>query len=220
MLVILSILFFAAAIVFGYLAWDTRREEQARSDARIAALASAVDGDDGSDSESPAMFVRPHDAGVRRNPIVSAAAGIGVTVALVIGVAMATREPADHTSAVSSASNAATGTASLELLAMRDTRDRDTMTISGLVRNARHGGDTERITAVVLAYGRDGSLITTGKAPLEIPRLRPGEESPFTVSLPNAAGVQRYRLTFRGSQGIVRHVDLRTAVPGVARRRA
>jgi hypothetical protein len=220
MLVALAILFFAAAIVFGYLAWHARREEQARSDARVAALASAVDGDEPGDSESPVMFARDSHVAVRRSPIMSAAAGIGVTVALVVGAAMATRQPA--TTAVDVASPPATPgiEARLELLAMRDARDRDMMTISGLVRHGGRGGETDHITAVVRAYGRDGRLITTGTAPLEIPRLRPGQESRFTVSLPDAAGVQRYRLTFRGSQGIVRHVDLRTAARGPARRRA
>ena len=198
MLVVLSTLFFAAAVVFGSLAWHARREERRRSDARVAALAQALDGDDPNTAGPPAMF-GSRQAGVRRSPILSAAAGIGVTVALVIGVAMATRQPAQPAPVESR----------LELLSMRDARERDTLTISGLVRNTRRGGEIGHITAVVLAYGRDGNFIATGKAPLEIPRLRPGEESPFVVSLPGVAGVQRYRVTFRGNQGVVRHIDLR-----------
>lgn len=209
MLVLLSIFSFSAAVVFGYLAWHTRREERRRSDARIAALAMAIDGDDPGADGPPAMFGRPRHAGVRRNPILTAAAGIGVTVAIVVAVAMTTRQPEQPARTESQ----------LELLAMRDARDRDTLTISGVVRNAGRGSEIDRVTAVVLAYGPNGSFLATGRAPLEIPRLRPGEESPFVVSLPGVIGVQRYRVTFRGSQGVVRHVDLRAASSDPAQRR-
>jgi hypothetical protein len=200
-------------VVFGVLAWKTRRAEQRRSEARVAALAAALDGG-GSEADAPAMFMRPR-AGVRRNPILSAAAGVAVTVALVVGAAMATRQSANPASSAARTPS----DAPLELLAMRDVRDRDTLTISGLVRNARRGSEVDHVTAVVVAYGRDGHSLGTAKAPLEVPRLRPGEESPFVVSLPGMTGVQRYRVTFRGSGGVVRHIDRRAAAAGRADRR-
>ena len=76
MLVGSSIVFFCAAVVFGVLAWKTRRAEQRRSDARVAALATALDGD--GEADAPAMFAGPSGTGVRRSPILSAAAGIAV----------------------------------------------------------------------------------------------------------------------------------------------
>src|SRR6185369_2518715 len=131
-------------------------------------------------------------AAVRRNPILTAAAGIGITVAFVVGVAMATRDASDNTTTAAASNRQATsGTArgsQLELLAMHDTRSRDTLTISGLVRNARSNTDVDHLTAVVLAFGRDGNFLTTGRAPLEIARLRPGEESSFAVTVQDAAG--------------------------------
>ena len=202
MLVGLYLVFFAAAIGFGFLAWRTRREEQLRSEARVAALAMAVDGDVASAPSEQAMFTRSRHAGVRRHPIVSAAAGIAVTVALVVGVAMATRESVNTTAGIEAESQ-------LELLAMRDARLDGTLTISGLVRNGRRGGEVHRVTAVVLAFGDDGTFIASARAPIEIQRLRPGEQSPFVVSVPGVANVQRYRVTFRDGRGVVRHLDLR-----------
>ncbi len=209
MLVALSIIPFAAAIVFGVMAWHTRREEQRLSDARVSARSAALYGSD--DDDGHRMFPEQHSLVVRRNPILTAAAGIAITVAFVVGVAMATRS-GDRTSSAAGTAHATAGFASgsqLELLAMRDTRDRDTLTISCLVRNGPAGTDIDHLTVVVLAFGRDGNFLATGRALLEIAQLRPGEESPFVVTVPGVADVQRYRVTFRDAQGVVKHIDLR-----------
>jgi len=46
-------------------------------------------------------------------------------------------------------------------------------------------------------------------------QLQPGEESPFSIAVPSAAGVSRYRVTFRTDAGIVAHVDRRSDPPVV-----
>src|SRR5207247_871120 len=96
----------------------------------------------------------------------------------VIGVAMATRQPANVDERTPS---------QLELLSMRDARDHDTLTISGLVRNGRKSADVDHVTAVVFAFGSGGNFMASGRAPIEILRLRPGEESPFLVTVPGVA---------------------------------
>ena len=56
---------------------------------------------------------------------------------------------------------------------------------------------------------RSGTFAGSGRAPLDFTTLDPGDESPFVVTLPNAAGVGRYRVSFRTEDGAVRHVDRR-----------
>ena len=94
---------------------------------------------------------------------------------------------------------------------MRHTRDGSTLTVAGLVRNPRAAAPVSRIAAVVFAFDRDGSFVTSGRAPLDFVMLGPGDESPFVVTLPNVGDVGRYRVSFRTDSGIVRHVDRRAS---------
>jgi hypothetical protein len=218
MSVVLLIMSIAAAVVCATIAWHASHEEQRRSDARVAALAAAVDGagEDavggaGAPSPGHAMFERPEFVAVSRNPTLVAVAGITVTVAVLGGLILATRgaaETSPNPGGTAASTQPASAQPQLELLAMRDARHRDTLTISGLVRNGR-GAEADHLTAVILAFGRDGHFLATGWAPLEITRLRPGEESPFVVSVAGVRDAQRYRVTFRNEQGVVRHVDMR-----------
>jgi hypothetical protein len=61
----------------------------------------------------------------------------------------------------------------------------------------------------VFAFDRNGTFITSGRAPIEFLSLAPGDESPFRVSVPNVGEVGRYRVSFRTEAGVVRHVDRR-----------
>ena len=56
-----------------------------------------------------------------------------------------------------------------------------------------------------------GTLTVSGRAPLDVPRLRPGGESAFVVPVPVNGAVARYRVSFRDSSGHpVGHVDKRS----------
>ena len=85
------------------------------------------------------------------------------------------------------------------------------MTISGLVRNPAEAGPVHHLTAVVLLFDHAGGYVASSRAPVDYTTLKPGEESPFTVSLRDApASAARYRLSFRrDDSGIVPHVDRR-----------
>ena len=54
------------------------------------------------------------------------------------------------------------------------------------------------------------SFLASGRAPLDFPLLQPGDESPFTVTVPNSPAIGRYRVTFRTESGVVPHVDRRS----------
>jgi hypothetical protein len=94
---------------------------------------------------------------------------------------------------------------------MRHTRDGDNLTVSGLVRNPHAGAHATRVTAVILAFNRAGAFINSARAPLDFTTLEPGDESPFVVTIPSAADVGRYRVSFRTDAGVIRHIDRRTS---------
>jgi hypothetical protein len=62
----------------------------------------------------------------------------------------------------------------------------------------------------VYLFDNTGAYFATGRADLEFRGLRPGEESPFTVKIPETTGVGRYRVGFRREDGsVIAHVDKR-----------
>jgi hypothetical protein len=98
---------------------------------------------------------------------------------------------------------------SLELLSMSHSREGETLTVTGLVRNSGDG-PAQGITAVVFAFDRTGSFVTSGRSRLDDSTIGPGEESPFQVVIPKVKDVGRYRVSFRTEAGVVKHVDRRS----------
>jgi len=101
------------------------------------------------------------------------------------------------------------GPAPLELTALRHERSGDTLVITGVVNNPGQGRAYDDLVAVVFTFDREGSYLTSGRAGLDFRRLSPASESPFSITLPSAAGVARYRVSFRTDAAIVPHVDRR-----------
>jgi hypothetical protein len=133
-----------------------------------------------------------------------------VTIALgaIIGARMSDNAAASKT-ATHKETIATNAAAPLELLSMRHQRQGTMLTVSGLVRNPSQGIAMNSITAVVFAFDRTGAFLASGRAALDFSALGPGDESPFAVNIPNALDVARYRVTFRGGSGVVRHIDRR-----------
>ncbi len=203
-LLVLTIGSLAAAGGCGALAWRLLHEERRRSTARVAALAAAIDGADPA-AVSPGigeLFAPTHSDAARGTPAIKVAAGVVMAIILLVAVAVNRGERAGTTRPAAVA-------APLELLSMRHGRQGDTLTVSGLVRNPRGGGDIARVTAVVFAFDRAGTFVASGRAPLDFTTLDPGDESPFVVSIPNVSEVGRYRVSFRTGDGAMRHVDRR-----------
>src|SRR5438093_966441 len=96
------------------------------------------------------------------------------------------------------------------VVALGHQRDGDRLIVRGVIRNPSSGGRTDRLTAVVFLFDRDGGFVTSGRASIEPAVLPPGGESTFLVTVPGAADVGRYRVSFRSDSGIVPHVDRRT----------
>ena len=155
---------------------------------------------------------------------VVAAAGVlvvaGAAAAIVVfsgsrGTATAASENAvAHAATVTERARGANGanTAArepLELVALSHERQGNQLIVRGVVRNPPSGVGVDKLTAVVFLVGRNGGFLTSGRAAVASPVLSPGGDSTFLVTVPDAADVTRYRVSFRTDDQIVPHVDRR-----------
>jgi hypothetical protein len=143
---------------------------------------------------------------------------LGLALASVILFALAanaSRSPAR--AAAGGAATTSTSTpapAGLELISLRDSRQANALTITGLVRNPSHGVPLERIAVTAYTFDEKGSFLASGRALIDVTALAPGDESPFVVSVPVTDTVARYRIGFRGEDGrVIAHVDKRQQGP-------
>jgi len=111
---------------------------------------------------------------------------------------------------------AAAASVPLDLVSLTQTRTGDTLTVSGLVRNPRAAAERRQVAAVVFLFDRNGSFVASGRAPLDYQALAPGDESPFVITVPGAADVSRYRVSFRTGDDVLPHVDRREAAAAAA----
>jgi hypothetical protein len=207
LLLILTLVSFAAAAGFALVATRLVREDRRRSAARVAALSGAIDADTPPDAAAvqvSSMFEMEPGASVQGRPLLKAAVVGVMAVIVVVAAAMGNRG-----SSTAPAVNAVQATAPLELMSMRHSREGTTLTVTGLVRNPAAGAEARRVTAVVFAFDRSGGFTASGRAPLDFIVLEPGAESPFVVTIPNVTEVAKYRVSFRTERGMMRHVDRR-----------
>ena len=98
---------------------------------------------------------------------------------------------------------------SLQLLSLDHERAHDRLTVRGVVRNPPRGNEVDHLTAVVLLFNQQGGFLTSGRSPIESATLQPGTEAKFVVTVPGAADVGKYRVSFRTDDRVVPHVDRR-----------
>jgi hypothetical protein len=169
-------------------------------------------------SESrPEVFSQTFDTTSRRTtrPYRSlATAAIGVLVIGVVGgLALGVVSARNRISTTMQAAQAAA--APLELVSLKHERAGSSLVISGVVRNPQDGRPVTGLAAVAFLFDHAGNYVSSGRSALDYTQLHPGDESPFSISIPSAAGVSRYRITFRTDAGIVPHVDRRSDPPVV-----
>jgi hypothetical protein len=209
-LLVLSIAAVVAALAAMAYAWRIARTERLRSEARVAALAAAIDGRS-EEADTTPMFERAPRSGLQGRPLLKLGVGFAMAVLVIVLIAMSGDR---HSTAADEGQSAASGQPAapgLELLSMRHTRTDDDLTVTGLVRN-RGDADTASIVAVVFVFDRDGGFVASGRAPLEFGSVASGDESPFKVTIPDVKDVGRYRVSFRTPVGIVPHVDRRATL--------
>ena len=147
---------------------------------------------------------REEPAGARF-PVLVAAAAIIVIVGGAL-IFLNTSSPDDDAVPVAQVAHSAP----IELVSLGHARDVGVLTITGAVRNPSGGTKLEGLTAVVSLLDRDGALVSTKDVPLDYRALRPGEEAPFKISIPNPGAITRYRVSFRAGTEVVPHVDRRS----------
>lgn len=190
------------------------RLERRRSDARVAALAAAIDDprwqarfDDSEHAESlvpppPAVsLVVPDVERPSRAPAFAIAALVvlGAGTLLFAGLNGQSRGPRHVAAAIAP---------SIELVAMRHALDGETLIVSGLVRNSGTAA-TPSLSAVISVLGRDGRVVARSESKLDASVLGPGKETTFRVAVPEVEDPGRYRLAFMDDGHIVPHVDRR-----------
>lgn len=223
-LIVLTLVSSVTAITTSAVAGRMARRERERSEARIAALATTIH--DGPDSGAPEDDDRTLASGdafrtgmfasavgpERPQSMATAMAAAGALVAAtVLVLALALGGPSPSASApVPAAAAAVVQPAPLELVALGHARDADRLTVRGVLRNPSAGSEVVRLTAVVLLFDPEGRFITSGRAAVDAAALGPGGETGFSVTVPRAAEVGRFRLSFRTDDGVIPHVDRRT----------
>jgi hypothetical protein len=194
--------------------------ERRRSAARVAALEADIYRTDEEDivvlHDPPALLQQPpppifapaanEPSFVRRIPIAPLVA-IGAAIAFGVVVGATRHRTVPERSARQQA--AASSAQALELLALDHERTDDHFTVRGVIRNPERGTQVDHLTAVVLVFNQQGSFLTSGRSPIEAADLEPGAEAKFMVTVPGAADVGKYRVSFRTDDRVVPHVDRR-----------
>lgn len=205
------------AVVMSVVAWRASSGERARSAARVEVLARAIDGDGvpafdlALRPRSEPVLSAPRPGGVGSRLGLSLAVGaFVVTAAAAAAVVFSSESPtasANPTPATRSAIDAVTRP--LELVALDHERSGDALVVHGVVRNPTSGVELDGLSAVVSPVGLDGRAVSSVRTPVDAPALVPGGQSTFSVTIPQAAGIGRYRVSFRSGDRIVSHVDKR-----------
>jgi len=230
-LLVVTLVSLVLAVVMSLVAWRVAREERERTHARVEALASDIQ------SAAAAAGGRRPEPMIRAVPAArpdgvtlfnaqtpSAASsrsvlvvGLGLfafaTLAALAVVLTGGPRPIDaarvtRQAAVDPIAPPASAPLSLDLIALGHAREGDRLIVRGVVRNPS-SASTAPLTAVVFAFDGDGGFITSGRAAIDTARLAPGTDSTFSVTLPHAQRVARYRVSFRTHTAIVPHVDRR-----------
>ena len=187
--------------------------ERRRSEARVAALAAAIDDAHWEasfdDEDTPLERVTPAASVSLVVPDVErpsrapafAIAGLvvlGASALLIAGMNVGHRTRSDAPSAASS----------IELVSMHHVINGETLIVSGFVRNPAAAA-TPSLSAVVSVIGRDGQVVARGESALDPVVLGPGKETGFRVLVPEVADPGRYRVAFMNGSRLVPHVDRR-----------
>lgn len=97
----------------------------------------------------------------------------------------------------------------VELLSLAHAKEGDYLAITGSIRNPSDGIERGQLSVAAIVFDGDGTVVGTGQTPLPLAVLPPGSETPFTISLPDADRINRYRISFRQGQTTVPHIDRR-----------
>src|SRR6185503_9930118 len=133
-LLVLSIIAIVVAIAAMAYAWRIARTERLRSDARVAALAAAIDGTS-EEADTTPMFERAPRSGLQGRPLLKLGVGFAMAVLVIVLIAMSGDRHSTAAEDRQTDASSQPAAPALELLSMRHTRTGDGLTVTGLVRN-------------------------------------------------------------------------------------
>jgi len=221
MMVVVTLVSLVVAVTMSVAASRMVREERRRSDARVAALAADIRGEDlplresARPTEAAALFATPPTMPARSRlgvAIVLGALVVGTGAALAIVFSGAGTGPSVARDArpIDRVHSDPITAGPLELVALGHERETDGLTVRGVLRNPASGPEIHQLTAVVLIFNHDGAFVGSGRAAVQATTLMPGGETTFVVTVPAAPGADRYRVSFRTDDHVLPHVDVRS----------
>ena len=199
MAVTLAVVFACVAAASGLYAWQVTRRERHRSAARVALLAATID--PAGEGEARALFDQAPTRGL--NPLLKVATGFGVVALAVAVIAVVANAKPSRKGASDPAASPA-----IALVDLNHEREGDAFVIRGTVRNQSTAA-VDGLLAEVTVLDSAGVPVARAQAPVDLQPLRPGESSRFDVHVQGVHAVERYRVSFQGPSGIVRHIDAR-----------
>ena len=223
------------AFAMGVVTWRLMREERRRSDARLVALMADLEQDRGRDVERvdraarrtrdvpTAERVAPRRRAVPAKPAARAARPVGLFATMarspglrrpfLVTLSVATLVLAAWSFALLSPSTPADPGAGrslpVELLSLAHAKKGDYLAITGSIRNPSGGIERGQLSVAATVFDRNGTVVGSGRTPLSVAALLPGRETPFSISLPDAERVNRFRISFLQDQTNVPHIDRR-----------
>jgi hypothetical protein len=217
-LVLVTLLSLGLAAIMSVVALRSVREGRRRSDARVAALARDITGEDLPLHRDPGVSasglfaeIQEHEK-TSRVPVTLAAGAAIVAVAFALAVVLSGGRPSAFTriDAGRGEQETVAGTP-LELIELGHERTADRLTIRGAVLNPQGGREVEPLTALVVLVAKDGRELASGRAPVSGKALQPDTQTTFVVTVPDAPGVARYRVSFEADGRVMPHIDRRAA---------
>jgi hypothetical protein len=213
-LLTIAVLAAALATVMTLLAWRAARDERLHADACIAALAAEIymAESDSQPAGGRGWAAEPfRGAPAAWGARFGAIAAIGLFAFASFGAVVLWLTPGAATAPAGPAAvePAARIMSPLELVALGHDRDRDRLTVRGIVRNPpTAAAPVDRTDVVVHVYSTSGGAIASARAPLAA-AIDPGHDSTFRVVIAGTGQVARYRVSFQRDERVVPHIDKR-----------
>ena len=203
--ILIAITVCSVALAVAMTAWTLRlrREQRLRSEVRVALLSEwSREPGEASAPVAGDLFQTHAEAGVWPRRV-----AVAFAILAAAALALVSFNVADGPA---TGPSPAPGAGPLELVSLSHAQEAGTLVVRGLVQNPAGGRSQSGAVATAVLLDAEGQPVGTGRSPLDIARLEPGDESPFVIRIPSPRPVSRYRVSFRASDDTpLPHIDRR-----------
>jgi hypothetical protein len=194
------------------IAWRTTRENRRRSAARIARLSEVIYAAEPREGAAvPTAHLLDSIDAEAESPKRRVIPGVLAVTAVLVAIAVTLAASRSAALPQRSADLPPKPEPSmLELVSLVHERgSAGQLELRGEVHNPENGATLEEVTAVAMLFDGQGAYLASGRAPLETRTLAHGADATFSISIPDAAAAERYRVSFRTRDRIIPHTDRR-----------